>query len=369
MANFEEAIAEISKRVENYKGTLETEEATKNALIMPFIAKVFGYDVFNPEEVVPEFTCDVGIKKGEKIDYAIMKEGKVQIIIEAKSITDTLRRDHASQLVRYFSVTDARIGILTNGQLWEFYTDLDKPNIMDSIPFLTLDLLDPLKSPVSELKKLAKDSFDVESVIASAEELKYVSAFKKLISVELDNPSPEFVKVLARQVFEGTISARMLEFFTGIVKRSATSIVNERVNDRLKTALGDVSGVVPVSAPDVSHQSATSELSDNKEDEYETTEEEMQAFYIVKSILGEKVGLERVFHRDRKLYFSVIFDNNDRKPICKFWFNAKKAKYVSLFDAEKVETKVGIETLNDIYSLSSELRAVVDSYLASGAAG
>ncbi|HBL43185.1 MAG TPA: restriction endonuclease, partial [Planctomycetaceae bacterium] len=80
-----------------------TEEATKNAFVMPFISAL-GYDVFNPLEVIPEFTSDVGIKKGEKVDYAITKDEKIIILVECKWSGADLDKVHASQLYRYFSV-------------------------------------------------------------------------------------------------------------------------------------------------------------------------------------------------------------------------------------------------------------------------
>lgn len=74
--SFDEKIATLRQRIPKLKDHLETEEATKNALVMPFIAAL-GYDIFNPKKVIPEFTADVGTKKGEKVDYAIMKEGEM----------------------------------------------------------------------------------------------------------------------------------------------------------------------------------------------------------------------------------------------------------------------------------------------------
>jgi hypothetical protein len=125
---FEDALADIAAKVRDYADSLTTEEATKTAIVMPFVSRVLGYDVFNPQEVVPEFIVDVGIKKGEKIDFAVMRDGQVQMLIEAKRIGEPLNMVHASQLVRYFHVSNARIGVLTNGREWNFYTDLDKPN-------------------------------------------------------------------------------------------------------------------------------------------------------------------------------------------------------------------------------------------------
>ena len=139
---FAERLAALALKVKNQREAIQTEEATKNAFIMPFISTILGYDVFNPLEVVPEFTADVGVKKGEKIDYAIMRDGEVQILIECKKSTEALRIEHASQLYRYFAVTNARIAVLTNGESYHFYTDLDAPNRMDDKPFLVLDLSD-----------------------------------------------------------------------------------------------------------------------------------------------------------------------------------------------------------------------------------
>lgn len=115
-----ERLAALALKVRNQREAIQTEEATKNAFIMPFISTILGYDVFNPLEVVPEFTADLGLKKGEKIDYAIMRDGEVQILIECKKSTEPLKIEHASQLFRYFAVTNARIAVLTNGETYHF---------------------------------------------------------------------------------------------------------------------------------------------------------------------------------------------------------------------------------------------------------
>ena len=137
--DFIDQIKQLADRVESMKPQLQTEEATKNALIMPFI-QALGYDVFNPNEVVPEFTADIGTKKGEKVDYALKQEDKVIILIECKGINDELVK-HDSQLVRYFHACEAKFAILTNGQLFKFYTDLENQNKLDEKPFFEFDLL------------------------------------------------------------------------------------------------------------------------------------------------------------------------------------------------------------------------------------
>ena len=152
--DFIDQVKQFSKRVEGLKDSIFTEEATKTSIIMPFFA-MLGYDVFNPQEFVPEFTADVGIKKGEKVDYAILLDNKPSILIEAKSINEKLEK-HDSQLFRYFGTTEAKFAILTNGIIYKFFTDLEQPNRMDEKPFLVINILDVKEMQVVELKKFSK---------------------------------------------------------------------------------------------------------------------------------------------------------------------------------------------------------------------
>lgn len=203
--SIESALEDIAGKLHDYGDTLETEEATKNALVMPFISNVLGYDVFNPHEVVPEFVADVGTKRGEKVDYAIMRDGTVQMLIEAKSVGAALSLENSSQLTRYFTACSAKIGVFTNGRNWLFYTDLDKANVMDSKPFLRLDLLEIDSYALPELKKLTRESFDLDSILAAAEELKYVSSVKAEVAKEFSSPSPEMIRLLAKRVYDGSL--------------------------------------------------------------------------------------------------------------------------------------------------------------------
>ncbi len=159
MTDFNEKIRNLSERLDNMRGNIHTEEATKTSIIMPFF-QILGYDVFNPAEFTPEYIADVGIKKGEKVDYAIMDEGEPLILIEAKSLTEVLTK-HDSQLFRYFGTTKAKFGILTNGVTYKFFTDLEEQNKMDAAPFFTFDLADIKESSLNELAKFRKDNFDL----------------------------------------------------------------------------------------------------------------------------------------------------------------------------------------------------------------
>ncbi|MFT2817508.1 type I restriction endonuclease [Leifsonia sp. A12D58] len=357
---FAELLAALASKVRNQKDAIQTEEATKNAFVMPFISTILGYDVFNPMEVVPEFTADVGVKKGEKVDYAIMRDGEVQILIECKKSTESLRIEHASQLFRYFAVTNARIAVLTNGEVYQFYTDLDAPNRMDEKPFLVLDLLDIDETLIPELRKLTKDIFDLDSIISAAEELKYIGQIKRTIAAQFKDPQDEWIRFFTTRVYEGAFTQKVREQFTSLVTKATKQFLNDQVNDRLKTALGG-SNFTPAAStePEVitSQPAAMDDL--DRDTEIDTTLEELEGYQIVKAIACSEVKPQRVTHRDAKSYFAILLDDNNRKPIARLHFNSKKQKYIGLFDADKVETRHPIESLDEIYSHSSAIRDAV----------
>lgn len=363
---FEDGVFETAAKVHAQKDAIKTEEATKNAFVMPFISRVLGYDVFNPLEVIPEFTADVGTKKGEKVDYAIMRDGEVQMLIECKQIGDRLDINHASQLFRYFSVTNSRIGVLTNGQVYNFYTDLDAPNIMDSKPFLVLDLLDIEESLLPELKKLSRDAFNLESVLTAAEELKYVGAIKREISAQFQQPERELVRFFMSKVTERRATVDNLALFTELTAKSLKQYLKEQVNDRLKVALGDTEPTLPVvvredPAAEAAQQSAD-EVVEAAMSDVVTTEEELAGYQIVKAIACSEVKPQRIVHRDSKSYFAIILDDNNRKPIARLHFNRKSKKYLGVFDTNKVETRHELTDLDDIYSHADAIRSIVNHW-------
>lgn len=362
---FEERLAAMATKVRNQRDAIQTEEATKNAFVMPFISTILGYDVFNPLEVVPEFTADVGVKRGEKVDYAIMRDGEVQILIECKKSTEGLKIEHASQLFRYFSVTNARVAVLTNGEVYNFYTDLDAPNKMDDRPFLVLDLADIDETLLPELRKLTKDVFDLDSVISAAEELKYVGALKRAIASQFREPDEDFVRLFTGRVYDGRFTQDTRAQFTALVTKASKQFLNEQVNDRLKTALGaSYSAPMAVEASEEAVSSEAVAQEDIERDtEIETTLEELEGYQIVKAIACSEVKPERIVHRDAKSYFAVLLDDNNRKPIARLWFNGKKQKYLGLFDEHKVETKHAIDSLDDIYLHAAHLRSTVGRYV------
>lgn len=356
-----EKLSSLSLKIKQQGGSINTEEATKTAFVMPFINSVLGYDVFNPVEVIPEFICDVGTKKGEKIDYAIMKDSEVKILFECKKLGEPLNINHAGQLFRYFHVTNARIAVLTNGQEYRFYTDLDAPNKMDEKPFLVLDLLEIDDYVVPELVKLTKSDFDINSIVSAAGELKYVSQIKKVISGLLSQPDDEFIKLVASRVYDGIITQKVREQFGLLTQKASNQFLNERINERLKSALNGVQPEQVEVKPENNIEDVVAVLVEVDNDGLETTEDEIEGYYIVKSIVRTVVDVRRVTLRDTKSYCGVLLDDNNRKPVCRLHFN-RTQKYVGLFDNNKVETRYAIDSVDDIYGLADKIRETVSFY-------
>lgn len=358
---FDNKLSALATKVRNQASAIGTEEATKNAFVMPFISSILGYDVFDPLEVVPEFTADVGIKKGEKVDYAIMRDGEVQILIECKASTGAPKIEHASQLYRYFATTNARIAALTNGVIWQFFTDLDAPNRMDAKPFLVLDLLDIDDTLIPEVQKLSKDTFDLDSIISAAEELKYVGVIKREIAAQFREPSDEWIKFFTARVYEGAYTQKVREQFTALVTKASRQFLTDSVNDRLKTALGAGAGIrhVENEAAIASEPVAQADL--DRDTEIETTLEEIEGYQIVKAIACGETKPQRITHRDAKSYFAVLLDDNNRKPIARLHFNGRQ-KYLGILDESKAETRHALDSLDQIYEFADAIREAVVRY-------
>jgi predicted type IV restriction endonuclease len=351
--DFKDLIKQIGDRVVKLKDQIQTEEATKNAFIMPFL-QALGYDVFNPIEVVPEFTADIGLKKGEKIDYAIFKDGEPTILIECKHWAQNLSI-HDGQLLRYFHVSKAKFGLLTNGIIYRFYSDLVDANKMDEKPFLEFNISEIKDNQIEELKKFHKTIFDAESIVNTASELKYITELKQLFQQELNSPSPEFVKHFARQVYPSIVTAKVLEQFTTLTKRSVQQHISDLITERLKTALSKEDEATK------EQEAIQAEQAKVEENKVVTTQEELEGFMIIKSILRQKISVARVTFRDAQSYFAILLDDNNRKTICRLYLNGSK-KYLAILDEQKKEVKNEISSLDDIFNFSDALLKVVENY-------
>ena len=350
--DFKDQIKQLGDRVTKLKEQIQTEEATKNAFIMPFLQSL-GCDVFNPLEVVPEYITDIGTKKGEKIDYAIFKDGNPTIIVECKHWAQNLNL-HDGQLLRYFHVSKAKFGLLTNGITYRFYSDLVEANKMDEKPFLEFNINEIKDNQIEELKKFHKTVFDAESITNTASELKYTNELKQLLQQELSNPSAEFVKHFARQVYPSVVTAKVLEQFTNLTKKSIQQHISDLITERLKTALTKED-------EKIKEQEAVQLEQTAEESKVVTTEEELEGFLIVKTILRQKINSTRVTHRDAQSYFAILLDDNNRKTICRLYLNGSK-KYIATLDEQKKEIKNEITTLDDIFKYSEILLKTIEAY-------
>lgn len=349
VSKLKDALKSLGTRIETLASSITNEEQTRNAFIMPFF-QTLGYDVFNPLEFVPEFTADVGIKKGEKVDYAMVIDGAPQILIECKSINENLT-NHDSQLFRYFGTTSSKFGLLTNVKEYRFYTDLDEQNKMDSTPFLTVDLTNIKDNQFLELAKFHKENFDVDKITSSAAELKYLNNLKGFLTDNLNDPSETFVAYLVSQIYDGIKTKSTLEKFTPIIKKGFNQFITERVNEKLSAALN--TSVETKTVDEV--EEITEVVSDDNG--IITTPEELEAFTVFKVTTKDFIDPSRLYYRDTKRYFGILIDDNSRKWVFRFYQKATK----NLIEIRDIGT-FEISSPLDIAGYQDKIKTAIENY-------
>ena len=365
---------QLIERIPQLASNLQTEEATKHALVLPFL-QAMGYDPFNPGEIAPEYTADFGLKSGEKVDYAILQDGEPIILIECKKYGDPLDASKASQIGRYFNATDARIGILTDGVRYLFYSDLEQENRMDQDPFLSIDRTELDRSDYRSLRYFTKGTFDLKEAIEAAANLKYIDGMQHFLENAYNDPQEQFVRMMAREVYSGLITQQRLEKFTHLTRVAFQGFVNDRVTATLKKASDIASNLA---AEDLEDSTESSTASPNQEEPGEksivTTAEEIEGYEIVQRVLSEVVSPDRLFIRDTASYCSVILDNTNRQAVCRFYFDSATAKHIRIMNGQRssggaqLSDRYDISDVNDIADYRNELVAAVRQYFASGEA-
>ncbi len=347
-------VREISSRIAKRVESVKTEEATKTALVLPFITHVLGFNVFDPDEVVPEFTADVGTKKGEKVDYAIVVNGSPIMLFECKHYGVDLAKEPASQLYRYFSVTASRIGVLTDGVTYRFYSDIDELNKMDQRPFLELNMLDAESIDADELKRFTKAAFDLDKILDTSKDLKYTREILRLLAAEWANPSDALVRHFTAQVYDGVKTKAVIEQFERATRKAMHQFLTRRISDRLKSALS--------SAEDEAGPAHDDAEPETTEHDIVTTEDEWRAYYAVTAMLAPDVAADRVILRDAKHRCSIVLDHS-KQPLCRLYFNTAQKKKVGLIGTERTEERVAIEQVNDIFAYATQIRETARRYL------
>lgn len=340
----------LAARAEQTGDSLTNEEATKMALIAPFI-QALGYDIFNPTEVKPEFSADLpGIKQGERVDYAVLENGQPKILVEAKPYRTDLKSAEKGQLSRYFQATHARIGILSNGRQFLFFSDIDRPNLMDEKPFAEIDLADLKSAPLEQIKQLSKSMFDLETLLSAAERLKYLRGVKEEIKNEFGDPSDWLVREMARRVHTAErVSGQLLEKFKPVVIDAIKAVIADRINERLSSAMESEKATEPP-APN-------EEASLDSGDGIEFTEEEREGLYVIRAICASDIDPSRLREKDTKTYCNVLLDGKSNKSILRMHFNGG-TKRLEIFD-EAEPRLVTLEKVSDIYQFSERLRTAL----------
>ena len=342
-------------------GNLDDEAKTKQYLVVPFL-RVLGYDDSVPSQVVPEYTADFQGRQGWKVDYALMSAGQPVIIIECKESGNRLTgTTEVTQLGRYFPFTKARICILTNGIIYRFFTEANNTNTMDSSPFLEVNLEHLDLKAVGELEKFSR-GFDVDERLAAASDRKIIEEMKNMLVIQLSQPDDSFLQLFARPLHTGNYNQAAKDKFRPLLQEASREFIRERLNATFQAAQSF--------ATRIEEENATEQAGESTESgkEIETTAQEWQAYDIVKAIVHDLLPGDRVSIRDSQSYCAVLMDNNNRRPLCRFYFNGRQ-KRLGLFDGSRAETGAlnvrqhDISALDDIYSYADQLQETVRRYL------
>lgn len=339
--DFADKILDFSTKIEPMLKSITSEEATKTSIVLPFF-QLLGYDVFNPLEFIPEYTADTGTKKGEKVDYAIVQNQNPLMIIEVKPANIELNTKHLNQLFRYFTVTKARFGILTNGIVYKFYSDIEEINKMDLIPFLEINLLDMKESGLQELKKFQKENFNTKEILDSASELKYTSLLKTALSEQLQNPSEQFVRALIKNIYAGIKTQAVIDKFRELLKVAIDEYINELMNDKFKNAIT---------------QPSRKELPHQKPATPDFLKEELETLDFVKDMLHLDDG---VSYKKTSRYAYMHISDSYSKWICRIAvMKDKKLFTLHKFDSTDYEIEYYFD---DVKLLGQIENLILDTY-------
>jgi hypothetical protein len=355
--DFSQRVSDLANRSRHAATYALTEEATKTSVVLPFI-QMLGFDVFNLEEVVPEFVADVGIKKGEKIDFALRLDNKIAVLMEVKPITMSLGSAQFSQLYRYFAVAEARLAILTNGREFWFFSDIEQANRMDAKPFFVFDVQSYDESQVNELARFQKTIFAIDSILEAASNLSRVKLAAAYLKNQLASPDDDFVRLIGRQIDSRNLTKAVIEELRPTIQSALDVVIRDRIQDKLGVTFAQEAP--PRAAPTA--ETSVEDPPEAEPSEIETTADEQMAFMIVRAIGSKVAPIERITLRDAKSYCAVFMDDNNRRPVARFYFNAKSVKSIGIFNSEKVEARHQVQGPSDIYRFAGEIEAVVAAY-------
>lgn len=362
--DFKDAIQQLAERIAKQKEAIQTEEATKTSFIMPMIAAL-GYDIFDPFEVVPEMDCDL-TKKGDKLDYAIMKDKQAVLLIECKHCRQNLDL-HSTQLSKYYAASNARFGVLTNGIEYRFYADLNKANIMDEKPFLIVNMLDLSDTDIEQLKKFHKSYYNESEILSTAQELQIMIQVKGILNKNFQSPGDEFTRYFVKCLNDGKSPSKLIEQYKPIIKKSIASVINDIIQDRLNFASknteqqteGILNQVATIGEQD-DDKLQDGIIALDKESGVVTTQEEIDAYNIIRSILRKHISADKIVYKDFKSYFAIGIENSSYWWICRLSFGSRKKLIWFPTEGYKSQEKIELESIDDIFNCIGKLEQAFD---------
>lgn len=344
--DFKDNILQLAERIKKQKDAIQTEEATKNAFIMPIITAL-GYDVFNPFEVVPEMDCDL-TRKGDKIDYAIKKDGRTIILIECKHCKQNLDL-HNTQLSKYYAASNARFGVLTNGIEYRFYADLDKTNIMDEKPFLVVNMLELSDADIEEMKKFHKSCYNESEIFSTAKELQMMIQIKEILAKNFQSPGDEFTRYFVRSLNNGKSTPKLIEEYRPIVRKSILSVIGGMISGRPDTAI-----LVKEEKTRQAPNDGMAVIGD-KQDAV-ITREETDTYNIIRDVLGEQ---SEISYTSFKGYL-LIWTGHEYWWVCRVSLRPYSKRICFVTENRTGYKWIQLQSVEDIRNYSNEIRTAFE---------
>jgi len=373
------AVENVLNRAEVVKG--KGEEATKQAMVLPMI-EALGYDIWNPDEVFPEYEADTAIKKSgqkEKVDYAILLGGVPKIFIEVKAYNEELDGHHG-QLKRYFTSTPSvSLGIITNGVEYRFFTDTGEQNIQDDDPFFIANFLS-VDQGLDVMSRFQKSVFSGDAIREFATELTYTAKIVDFLTKEIDvregDLSESFIRwILASPgMYDGRVTSNVVDRFTPIAKEALQRVIRKivrrtmsAIDDGVSTSKGHVSVAEQVEKKQAADEAQalidhhTADDCNDTRKRINTTEEELECFAIVKkqfesSSLADKTIYDpgtrkdipiEIAYKDTTTYFNIYFNKSS-------WWNLRLSMETQVkWAGIDIDPELGKELLPQGYELLS----------------
>ncbi|MEH2452613.1 type I restriction endonuclease [Nostoc sp.] len=342
---FIEDITKLSEQVRKRADQVVGEEATKMALIVPFL-NALGYDVYDPSEVMPEYVADFAIKKAgqfEKVDYALAINNNIVMLVEAKARGQKAEA-HDGQLSRYFNgLLTTKVAIVTNGVEYRFFTDLRDKNVMDKEPFFSFNILEYDTKDIDNLKFFHRDNFDVTAITNYAEEMVYVKGMTQLLGNLLRSPSEEFVRFLVAELgtvapsyeIKGRMTGKVIDKFKPIVKKSIQGSLVELMTRSLSQEITQpVELEVEQEIEEEDKQQESQELP-----KIVTTAEEIEAFEKIKAITQTSRSYNfELQYKDTVSYFGINLVGKTTWWFLRLYLSSQKKSFITRLSVDEVKS-------------------------------